>query len=197
MVENLLVEYTLIAALIVLMFFAFLIGTNRMLQVIVSAGFIIVIVLWFSWWLQHLIDILRVTDSIVLFDFTHTELAYFIESASLTLRMLLTGGLLFYVLQYMRYVGGRHSSLDSRLIQILLVPLAIISMVLSLIVAVLGTSIFAPWFIANTMALYGSTSIVSYTLWWLPWLMVAQGLITLFLVFDKKVTLSDVWYDDI
>ena len=86
--------------------------------------------------------------------------------------------------------------LQSKLVQFLLSPLAIFSMIISLSVAVLWIKVFSLTFLQSVLTNFGAQSVISLYVQYLPLGILIQGLITLLLVFQKEKKV-EITYDDI
>lgn len=79
----------------------------------------------------------------------------------------------------------------SKFMQLLLSPLAIISVMISLTVAVLGIDIFSWEFIMRIAQNTQSAPILSQYLLYVPLLLILQVIITMILIFPKKPSADD------
>ena len=190
-------EYGFLGVIILMVFFAFLIGTHKMLQVIVATTCITLVTLWWSGSLSFLSYSIAQQSTANVFGFGPSDIVAFITSAELTTSLFIFVGLLIYTIQYATSAVVMSSGiLQSKLVQLLLSPLAIFSMIISLTVAVLGIDVFSLSFLDSVLANFGRQSIIYKYIQYLPVGLLLQGLITLFLVFQKEKKL-EISYDDL
>lgn len=190
-------EYGFLGIIILMIFFAFLIGTHKMLQVIVSTTCISLITLWWSWTLSYLSYTIAQQNTLEIFGFWSADIASFVQSAEITTSVLIFVGLLIYAIQYASSsVMMTWMILQSKLVQFLLSPLAIFSMIISLSVAVLWIKVFSLTFLQSVLTNFGAQSVISLYVQYLPLGILIQGLITLLLVFQKEKKV-EITYDDI
>lgn len=167
-----------------------------MLQVIVSTSFIILILLWWSWFLSYLGYYIAQTPSITLFYFSNIDLVAFLQSADTTTNLLIFVWLIIYAIHYANNTLQISSSLfQSKLTQVFLAPLAILSMVLCLSVAVIGIDIFALSFLQKIALSFSTDSLIYKYVFFLPLWLIFQWLFTLIILFQKESISS--WYDDL
>lgn len=190
-------EYGLLWVIIVLTFFSFLIGVNKMLQVIVSTSFIMLIVLWWSWFLSYLWYYIALTPSITFFSFTNNDIISFVQSADAMTSLIIFLWLIIYAIHYADMTIPLSSKIfSSKFTQILLSPIAIISVVLSLSVAIIGIDVFSITFLQKIAVTFTSDSFVYHYVFFLPLGIIMQWLLTLVLLFPKHKDYPPS-YDDI
>lgn len=189
-------EYGFLWIIVLLTFFSFLIGIHKMLQVIVSTSFIMLIVLWWSWLLSYIAYYIAQTPSIMLFSFSNIDLVNFIQSADTTTNLLIFVWLIIYAIHYANNTLQISSSLfDSKLTQIFLSPLAILSMILCLSVSVIGIDIFSISFLQKIISSFGTDSLIYKYVFFLPLWIIFQWLFTLILLFQKEKNIPS--YDEL
>ncbi len=189
-------EYGFLWIIVLLTFFSFLIGIHKMLQVIVSTSFIMLIVLWWSWLLSYMAYYIAQTPSIMIFSFSNIDLVNFIQSADTTTSLLIFVGLIIYAIHYANNTLQISSSLfDSKLTQIFLSPLAILSMILCLSVSVIGIDIFSVSFLQKIISSFGTDSLIYKYVFFLPLWIIFQWLFTLILLFQKEKNMPS--YDEL
>ncbi len=193
-----LVGYGALWIISLLTFFCFLIGTNKMLKIIVSISLFIVILLWRSWFLNYLISFLMQSSDIVFLTFSHIELAVFIKSADTTTSILIFIWLLIYVVHHTNsWLDLSSPVFSSKIVQqLILVPCAIISIILWLSVALIGVDLFSVSFLQSIAISFSSTSLVYRYIFFLPMWLLLQWLFTLFVLFRRENT-SSTSYDDL
>lgn len=180
-----------------MIFFAFLIGIHKMLQVIVATTCTTLITLWWSGSLSFLSYSIAQQGTLAIFGFWPSDIIAFISSAETTTSIVIFVWLLVYAIQYATSsVTMTSRILQSKLIQFLLSPLAIFSMIIALTVAVLGINIFSLSFLSSVLTNFGEQSIIYKYIQYLPLGILLQWLITLFLVFQKEKKV-EVSYDDL
>lgn len=198
--DTIIFEYVFLWVLILLAFFSFLIGVHKMLQVIVSTSFVILILLWWSGFLNYLTNMISQSPNITLFSFSNMDLVSFIQSADTTTSIFIFIGLMVYVVHYTKHNLNIVSPFfQSKLAQVALAPLAILSMVLCLSVAVFGTDIFSLSFLQQAAIAFSTHSFVYYFVFFLPLWLLLQGFITLIILFEREKTISHspISYDDL
>lgn len=196
--DSLIVEYGVIIMIVMMWFFAVLIGIHKMLQIIVSSSFVMLMVLWRSTWLNWIAHIVGQDSSFSLWWLSHADISYAIASADITTSVLLTIGMLVYVVHYSRYTTPWSDAIiQSRVSQLLFAPFAILSMILCLVVAIFWWEIFVIDFLISMMELYGRDSILYTLISLLPLGFFIQGLITVFLIFPPERRTVVTTYDDI
>jgi hypothetical protein len=84
---------------------------------------------------------------------------------------------------------------SSKLTQVFLAPLAILSMILCLSVAVVGVDIFSVSFLQKIATSFTVDSAIYTYIFFLPLGVLAQGLFTLILLFQKQEHISS--YDEL
>lgn len=194
--DTAILEYGFLWIIVLLTFFSFLIGIHKMIQVIVSTSFIMLIVLWWSWLLSYVAYYISQTPSIMLFSFSNIDIVNFIQSADTTTSLFIFVWLIVYAIHYATNTLQLSSSLfDSKLTQIFLAPLAILSMVLCLSVAVIGIDIFSIAFLQKIMSSFGTNSLIYKYIFFLPLWIIFQWLFTLILLFQKEKNLPS--YDEL
>lgn len=190
-------QYILFGVVILLAFFVFLIGINKMFQVIVSTSFIILVVLWWSGLFVYLKYYLSVHSEIMLFSFSNISLIEFLNSADTTTNILLFVGLLIYAIHYSdTHLQPSGNMFSSKLLQVALVPIAIMSMIVGLSISVVGIDLFSLWFLQQLATNFSNNTIIFNYIFFLPVALLLQGLITLLLLFPKS-TETDWWYDEL
>ena len=190
-------EYGFLWIIVLMIFFAFLIGIHKMLQVIVATTCTTLITLWWSWSLSFMSYSIAQQGTLQIFGFWSNDIVSFISSAELTTSLLIFVGLLIYTIQYSTSSIVMSSGLlQSKLLQFVLSPLAIFSMIISLTVAVLGIDVFSLSFLTSVLENFWSQSIIYKYIQYLPLGILLQGLITLLLVFQKEKKI-EISYDDI
>ena len=196
--DTLAFEYAFLWVIILMVFFAFLIGTHKMLQVIIATTFITLVTLWWSGFISFLSYWIIKQNTLMVFGFWPSEIVAFLQSAELTTNLMLFMGLLIYTIQYTTlWVGTSNNILHSRLIQFVLPPVAIFNTIISLSVSILGINIFSLTFLASVITKFGTLSFVSYYVQYLPLFLLIQWLLTLILVFRKERRIEITTYDDI
>lgn len=171
-----------------------------MLQVIVSTSFVILILLGWSGLLTYLSYMISQSPNMSLFSFSNLDIVSFIQSADTTTSICIFVGLMVYVVHYTKHNLNIVSPFfQSKLAQVALAPLAILSMVLCLSVAVIGTNIFSLAFLQETAASFSPWSFVYYFVFCLPIWLLLQGFTTLIILFERERTLSHspISYDDL
>ena len=147
-------EYGFLWIIVLMIFFAFLIGIHKMLQVIVATTCTTLITLWWSWSLSFLSYSIAQQGTLQIFGFWSNDIVSFISSAELTTSLLIFVGLLIYTIQYSTSSIVMSSGLlQSKLLQFVRSPLAIVSMIISLTVAVLGIDVFSLSFLTYVLGL--------------------------------------------
>ena len=195
--DTLAFEYAFLWVLILMVFFAFLIGTHKMLQVIISTTFITLVTLWWSGFLSFFSYSIIQQWTLSLFGFWPSEIVIFIQSAELTTNLLIFVWLLIYTIQYTTLWGDMISNaLHSKLTQIILPPIAILNTIVSLSIAILWINVFSLSFLAGVLEKFWTQSFVYYFVQYLPLLLVLQWIVTLLLMFRKEKKL-EISYDDI
>lgn len=180
-----------------MIFFAFLIGTHKMLQVIIATTCITLIVLWRSGSIAFVSYSIAQQGTLEIFGFWSTAIVSFIQSAEITTSLWIYVWLLVYAIHYATPSVVMSSGIvQSKLVQFLLSPLAIFTMIISLTVAIFGIDIFSLSFLASMQAKFWWENFIYKYIQYLPLWVLVQGLIALFLLFqkEKKIELS---YDDI
>ena len=196
--DTLAFEYAFLWVIILMVFFAFLIGTHKMLQVIIATTFITLVTLWWSGFISFLSYWIIKQNTLMVFGFWPSEIVAFLQSAELTTNLMLFMGLLIYTIQYTTlWVGTSNNIIHSRLIQFVLPPVAIFNTIISLSVSILGINIFSLTFLASVITKFGTLSFVSYYVQYLPLFLLIQWLLTLILVFRKERRIEITTYDDI
>lgn len=191
-------EYGFLGIIILMVFFAFLIWTQKMLQVILATTGSTLVILWWSGTLHYFSYAISQQDNMSIFGFEATDLSYFIQSAELTTSILIFIWLLIFTIQYSSSLVNMASWIsNSRLVQFLLSPLAIFSMIVSLSVAVLGIDVFSLTFLQSVVNNFGAQSIISYFVQYLPICIMLQGVAMIFLLFQKHKAVEPISYDDI
>ncbi len=194
--DTVLFEYAFVWIIILLTFFSFLIGIHKMLQVIVSTSFIILVLLWRSGFLSSLGYYIAQHSDITFFSFTNIDLVNFIQSSDTTTGLLIFVWLIIYAIHYANNTLHISSSLfSSKITQIFLAPLAILSMILCLSVAVIGIDIFSLPFLQKIATSFTVDSAIYNYIFFLPLGILAQGLFTLILLFQKQEHVSS--YDEL
>lgn len=196
--DTVLLEYGFLGIILLLAFFSFLIGTQKMLQLIVSTSFIMLILLWRSGSLAYLAYYIGQTPAISVFSFSNLDLVQFVHNADTTTSLLIFSWLIIYAIHYSNHSFPLSSSLfSSKIAQILISPLAIMSMILCLSVAILGVNVFSLVFLQQTISSLWADNIVSKYLLFLPLCLLLQGLLTLLLLFPVPSKTTDMLeYDD-
>lgn len=168
-----------------------------MLQVIISTTFITLVALGWSGFLSFLSYSIIQQGTLTIFGFWPTEIVGLLQSAELTTNLLIFVWLLIYTIQYTTLSGDlTHNALQSRLIQLILPPIAIFNTIVSLSVAILWINVFSLSFLAGVLEKFWTQSFVYYYVQYLPLLLLVQGLITLLLMFRKEKRI-EISYDDI
>lgn len=189
-------EYGFLWIIVLLTFFSFLIGIHKMLQVIVSTSFIMLIVLWWSWLLSYIAYYIAQTPSIMIFSFSNIDIVNFIQSADTTTSLFIFVWLIIYAIHYANNTLQISSSLfDSKLTQIFLSPLAILSMILCLSVSVIGVDIFSISFLQKIISSFWTDSLIYKYVFFLPLGIIFQWLFTLILLFQKEKNIPS--YDEL
>ena len=121
------------------------------------------------------------------------------HSAKIATSILIFGGLLAYVLQYSApLLVSASGFFSSKFTQLLLSPFAIFSMMVTLSVAIVGVEAFSLDFLLATRSQFGSMSLVSLLVQYLPLALLGQALLTLLLIFRKqKKSDREMDYDDL
>ena len=194
--DTVLFEYGFLWIIILLTFFSFLIGIHKMLQVIVSTSFIVLVLLGWSGFLSFLVYYIAQTPTVTLFYFTNTDLVSFIQSADTTTSLWIFVWLIIYAIHYSNNTLHISSSLfSSKLTQVFLAPLAILSMILCLSVAVIGIDIFSLSFLQKIATSFTVDSVIYKYIFFLPLGIIFQWLFTLILLFQKEDHASS--YDEL
>ncbi len=194
--DTVLFEYGFLWIIILLTFFSFLIWIHKMLQVIVSTSFIILVLLWRSGFLSFVWYYVAQQSDITFFSFNNTDIVSFIQSADTTTSLLIFVWLIIYAIHYANNTLHISSLLfSSKITQIFLAPLAILSMILCLSVAVVGIDIFSLQFLQKMATSFPTDSIVYRYIFFLPLGIIFQWLFTLILLFQKE---KNIWsYDEL
>lgn len=194
--DTVIFEYGLLWVIVLLTFFSFLIGTHKMLQVIVSTSFIMLILLGWSWFLSYIGYYIAQTPTITLFYFSNIDLVNFIQSADTTTSLIIFVWLIVYAIHYANNTLQISSSLfSSKLTQVFLAPLAILSMILCLSIAIMWIDLFSIAFLQKIGSSFGVDSIIYKYIFFLPIGIIFQWLFTLILLFQKEKNL--VAYDEL
>ena len=194
--DTVLFEYGFLWIIILLTFFSFLIGIHKMLQVIVSTSFIILVLLWRSGFLSFLGYYISQQSDITFFSFANTDIVNFIQSADTTTSLLVFVWLSIYAIHYANNSLHISSSLfSSKFTQVFLAPLAILSMILCLSIAVIGIDIFSLSFLQKIAISFTTDSFVYKYIFFLPLGIICQWLFTLLLLFQKDTSSSS--YDEL
>lgn len=197
--DSVTIEYMFLWVVILLIFFAFLIWTQKMLQVIVATACISLLLLGRSGILEVASYLVREQHTLTLFWFWPENIAEFLYSAKIATSILIFWGLLTYVLQYSSPLLVSASwFFSSKFTQLLLSPFAIFSMIVTLSVAVLWIDIFSIEFLISTREQFWPLSLISLLVQYLPFALFAQGMLTLLLIFRKqKKSDHEMSYDDL
>jgi hypothetical protein len=194
--DTVLFEYGFLWIIILLTFFSFLIGIHKMLQVIVSTSFIILVLLWRSGFLSFVWYYVSQQSEITFFSFINTDIVNFIQSADTTTSLLIFVWLIIYAIHYANNTLHISWSLfSSKLTQVFLAPLAILSMILCLSVAVIGIDIFSLSFLQKIATSFSVDSVIYKYIFFLPLGIIFQWLFTLILLFQKEKNISS--YDEL
>jgi hypothetical protein len=194
--DTVLFEYGFLWIIILLTFFSFLIGIHKMLQVIVSTSFIILVLLGRSGFLSFVGYYIWQQPDITFFSFSNIDIVSFIQSADTTTSLLIFVWLIIYAIHYANNTLHISSSLfSSKLTQIFLAPLAILSMILCLSVAVIGIDIFSLGFLQKIGSSFTVDSVIYKYIFFLPLGIICQWLFTLILLFQKENSISS--YDEL
>ena len=168
-----------------------------MLQVIVATTCTTLITLWWSWSLSFMSYSIAQQGTLQIFGFWSNDIVSFISFFFFFTSLLIFVGFLIYIIQYFTSSIVMSSGLlQSKLLQFVLSPLAIFSMIISLTVAVLGIDVFSLSFLTSVLGNFWSQSIIYKYIQYLPLGILLQGLITLLLVFQKEKKI-EISYDDI
>lgn len=172
-----------------MIFLAFLIGTHKMLQVIVATVFISLISLSRSGMLTILSHIIIAQGTIKIFWFWPESIALFLNSAKVTTWILIFISLLFYILQYTSISVNLNARLiDSKLFQLILAPIAILTMLLSFSVAVLWIDLFSLTFLDLVQERFWKGGFLYIYIQYLPIGLLLHALLWVFLLFPKTYT---------
>lgn len=177
-------EYALLAVIALLAFFCFLIGMDKMIKLIIGTTILIVIILW-RWMLLQtfLFQLMYVGPARSLFGIAQETLVSIVQSIDTTTSVVLFVGLMIVVMTYTHLdIVFDNFTLSSQVQQLLLVPLAIMSLLIGLAVAVIGVDIMNPEKLITIAQLLTHNIQVQRMILYLPlWIMI-QGLCSLGLV---------------
>ncbi len=195
--DSITLEYLFLGIMVLMVFFAFLIGTSKMLQVIIATTCITLVVLWWSGLITFVSNSIAQNSTLTIFWFWPQDISSFLKSARITTSIFIVWGLLAYVLQYSSpLVVSSSDTSNSKIFQLILSPLAIFTTIVTLIVAVVWIDIFSLSYLSAAQAQFWPTSFVSIILNYMPLCIFLQALLTLFIVFRKENKVKEFTYND-
>lgn len=177
-------EYALIGITVLLAFFCFLIGMDKMIKLIIGTTLLIVIVIGWSALLETFaFQLIKLWETWSFLGIAQKTLLSIVQNIDTTTSVLFFVGLMIIMINYTHLdIIFDSFFLSSQAQQILLVPAAIVSIIIGLAVAVVGVDVVDPEKLQTLASLLTSNIKAQMMIMYLPLWILLQGCVSLFLV---------------
>lgn len=177
-------EYALVAIVVLIGFFCLMIGLERMIKIVVGTSIVMVITLgWLGTmtWLSTMLATFIQSDTF--FGISYANWKALVDSADSTTAVIRYVGAIIVMITYSKLaVVFNTDQMGEKMYHILLVPCTIMSVIVGIAVALLGTSIFVPA-VLRVIALSVTTNVDAQSIiMLLPLFVFLQWVLSLLLV---------------